>query len=54
VGFDVILISLKGLNLYKVRIQQIICFSATAGLIVLLSFPVAFVGVVANISALAK
>lgn len=49
-----ILKKVEGLNPYEARIRQVISYAATAGLIILWSFPVAFVGIVANVSALAK
>ena len=49
-----ILTRVEGLNPYEARIRQVISYAATAGLIILWSFPVAFVGIVANVSALAK
>jgi len=54
VHFGVVLTRSKGLNPYEARIRQVISYAATAGLIVLWSFPVAFVGIVANVSALAR
>ena len=48
------LIRFKGLNPYEAKVRQIISYAATAGLIVLWSFPVAFIGIVANVSALSK
>jgi hypothetical protein len=54
VHFGIILTRIKGLNPYEARIRQVISYAATAGLIILWSFPVAFVGIVANVSALAK
>jgi hypothetical protein len=54
VHFGAILTRLKGLNPYEARIRQVISYAATAGLIILWSFPVAFIGIVANVSALAK
>lgn len=52
--FGTILTRLEGLNPYEARIRQVISYAATAGLIILWSFPVAFVGIVTNVSALAK
>ena len=52
--FGAILTRFEGLNPYEARIRQVISYAATAGLIILWSFPVAFVGIVANVAALAK
>lgn len=43
-----------GLNPYEKRVRQAISYAATAGLIILWSIPVSFVGIVANVSGLCQ
>jgi len=43
-----------GLNLYEQQVRLAISYSATAGLIILWSIPVAFVGVISNVHQLCK